>query len=917
MAEFYLADVNTFSGEHAPLSVFNPGDITVTEAPGSLRLQYTGGGLWEGGDAPSVYEAVADCNGLPRKWSTRIDSLTTGAGYYDARSGLILWGANLGADYAEYLAIVLMRYASGGKRRIQVQMRGFNIYDSYDWVDADLPIGLQIEEAVRFDEGAGIFRYITRWKKNVVDRETMLDANGWIELFDTGDRPETHMGRSWGSKYIGTVNWYFAPADVYYSEWATQAYDSSPPVLTDESPEDGSTEVSLRPAFHFRAVDTDSGINDLATSVTIAGRLAYSGGAAQDGFTVTKAAISGGYEYTIACVTAFAPLASIIWSVHCEDNAGNEADALFTFETAMAYAVKTRIAALYVDDLRYEDLSGSIAVINTMPADDESNVKADWPVQLQIVSLVNTALDPSAKVYFFSTLNGTRALVYDQAAGGFQTGYSGTATVRKSPGSGVDDELVLSIQPAVAFDSLDCIVVEVEAKLSGWTVPWSTSYDFTVEDLTSAALEEIFWLTPKRARVKFNETVSQSTAPGGAQFVKHFQSSVTVTDSSHVHVAGAELDSSHVGYYFHLAGSATPTNNVARLVTAVNATACELTLSPADLVSDDGADLDEAGAVVNRRTIRGTLSAYKLEHRPELEGLDYPSNSAERIQVGYAPLITAASPVLTSELPVGEDPDRYVYLDFRQPISIGRKYRLSFLGIEDAAGNTPATAATLDFTAPIFGYPSGRIGYWHRVCLPMTDQQDDLEAGGYLRRMAVTLQDGMNVLWMGTDQVQYLNDPYRCPEEWLEHLLYNLGNPFKFPLETVHIKRRLAAALQAFYKGIGGERAIEDMLYLLLGYRMTIRAFIEADAWILGTSKLGYDTALAPGTTWARNCYEIDTNGVTLTDAERRIVRDVATWADPVDMHLIRIVEPGTDPSYESNYWVLGYSALGHNTKLR
>ena len=586
--------------------------------------------------------------------------------------------------------------------------------------------------------------------------------------------------------------------------------------------------------------------------------------------------------------------------------------------------VRTKIGGLYVDDLRYSDPSSTIALINTIPADTETDVATFQVIDLHVVCLVAAALIPNVKVWITRTGTGVRDLAYDQGAGGFQAGYTGTGVVRTSIGSALDDELILSIQPDVAFDSLDTILIEVMAFAGGYPDPSELSYSFTIEDITAPELDEILWLTPRKCRVKFDEPVSTLTTPGGSLFSFYTAGNVEVISASQIRIPGATLLSSWAGLWCSLHGSAYTTNNRYRPVASVNSSTYTITLDVSgdygSLIPDDGQDRDSSGILVRSRDIGCGVSPWNISARLSSEGSTELPQSSERIQCSFLPTVISVEGLTASEIAPGETLSRYVYLIWHDDISLGRLYTLRADGIQDVWQNAMA-ASTINFTSPTFGSPPLRMKLWQDGLIPATDRLGDEAGSGDLRRLVVVLQDLLNVLWYRVDRLQYLMDPDFCPDAWLDHFLYNLGNPFRFPLETTYIKRKLIAGLIGFYKGVGTVEGIEEMLYVLLGIWFTIRPYVTADGWILGDAVygiLGYTTICGPSTEFARNSYEV-VSPVDLTDEELRIVVDVCTWADPINMHLVRVIMPSTmsgSTTASTNYWILGTHILGSSTIL-
>lgn len=575
--------------------------------------------------------------------------------------------------------------------------------------------------------------------------------------------------------------------------------------------------------------------------------------------------------------------------------------------------------ALYIDELYRIDDPAHIAVINAMPQDSETDVPIDDPIRLHVASFDNQALNATVKVWITRSTNQLRVLAYDQAGGGFQPGYSGArsaATVRSSPDSGVNDELVLVIHQETDFTSLEAIIVEVEATNAGGE-SLATSYAFTIEDLTAPTIEEVLWLTPRKCRVKFDEPVSTAVTPGGSRFAYAVKSGAAVMSENRIALPGTDTSEAWVGAWVSIANSY-PENAGPWQVLAVDTGTASmgdkiLTLN-GTLIEDDGIDRNQAGTVVQRRDILASVSSYYLEARLSAEGGGENEGPDAAIQCAFCPVVIAASLPEVADLPAGEDQRQYVYLEFHDDISIRRLYALHAKGVEDIFENA-CTDVSLNFQAPSFGSPTKRLGMWSDGIVSTDDRKLDLERDSYLRKLAVVLQDLINVLWYRIDELAYMDDAGRCAYDWVDHLLYERGNPFRFPIDTETLRRRVANALPGFYKKVGTTSGITDMLYLLLGIEFTILPYINSSYWQIGFSTLGIETVLGPGTAWARNAYEV-VSPVVLTDEQRKIVTTVCEWSDPADMHLARVIDSSIEMPVSPVYWTLGFSTLGFSTTL-
>lgn len=565
-----------------------------------------------------------------------------------------------------------------------------------------------------------------------------------------------------------------------------------------------------------------------------------------------------------------------------------------------------------------------LLLLNTVPEDGETGVPIEELVRLHVVALDGIALDQTVQVYITRASEGVRRLAYDQADGGFKSPYNGsksTATVVTSPGSAVQDELWLQIDHTGDYYSLEPVLVEVYASSGSSTHSMYTSYSFIIEDLTAPVIEEILWLGPRKCRLRFDEPLNTASTPGGSAFTTADLGSVEFGPGSTQGVAtkliklgGTTPLSSWVGYYFTGAGSCYPQNHTPQLITAIDASAKTIQIASLDYKTDDGRDFDEQNNLVRQRTLKGSISPYRFTARLSEEGASEPDYSAEKVQCAYCPIVVAAEVPDAADVPAANDYRQYVTLTLEDDISYGRLYKIHAVKVEDIWDNA-TTDAELDFQSPWFGAPTDRLKMWANGLIPATDRTDDLQNNQMLRKIVVVIQDVLNMLWQRTDQLQFLNDPDRCPDEWVDYLLYDLANPFRFPLESTEQKRLLAASLSGFYRRVGVEQGIEALLFTLLGINFEITPYVEGDYWTLGTSRLGLTTILGPGEAWARNAYEI-ASPVDLTDAQRRIVTDVATWGDPYNMHLARITEPSTSSPSIPTYWTLGTSALGLTTTL-
>ena len=575
-------------------------------------------------------------------------------------------------------------------------------------------------------------------------------------------------------------------------------------------------------------------------------------------------------------------------------------------------AIRVPLGSLLVDHNRLSDVVPELLVINEIPQEDETGVPLDAIVYMTAVCIQAEAINRMQVWIADLGDTGVLELAYDLNAGGFQAGYSGTASLQASPGSGVNDELALAIARAARFTSQSSIRVEVYVTTA--MREFRGAYNFTTVDETAPQIENVVWLSPRRARVMFDEAMDVSTSLA----CTFADEGVEILDELDVQLLTQTPQASWVGMWAGLTGSIYPSNNGYRPVLGINAALRTVRLgSETDLlVPDTGIDLSDQGAVLRDRKLRLSISPYRLLALLLEEAAAYTANDPERVQCAYEPIVVSVNAPQADEIPIGDNASRYAVVDFHDDISIGRLYRFKALGVKDALGNTAIDPGALfDFLSPTFGYPADRISL--ADLLPEEYWDEDMLNEQILRSIIVVLQDLFNQMWSRVEEMQYYHDADRCPDRLLPFLLHHRGNPFRFPIDTEHFQRRVADGLDQMKRIVGTETGIEDIIRLLLpDVPCDVRPYLTSyDGWIMDESILSYTTVLAPGSPYYRNSYEI-VAPFALTEEQLRIVVDAARWADPVNAHLIRVLEP-SDPGYDTVFWVMNISALNFSTRLK
>jgi phage tail-like protein len=389
-------------------------------------------------------------------------------------------------------------------------------------------------------------------------------------------------------------------------------------------------------------------------------------------------------------------------------------------------------------------------------------------------------------------------------------------------------------------------------------------------------------------------TLYAKTLSGGFEFVA----------PNKLRISNLVPDAEWIGYWLGATGSCYPQNNVYFKIAEVDAANKEITLTVDKPIKDDtGVDADSDGNIVRNRVLRGVITSYKLAADPDSE--------TDAVTCAYAPVVTEIREPQSIEIPLSADSRQYSIITLHDDISIGRCYTIHLAKVKNEYDIEAEDTSIYEFVSDTFGSPADRIKLWD--FMPELDKQEDTEAEQQLQKMAVVLQDLLNVLWHRSDSIKYLYDPDNAPDSWIPYLLYTLGNPFRMPLDILQ-QRRLCSVLSAIYKQVGTAKIIEDTLTFFLGGTFIVQTYQTANWWTLNTSVLGTTTVLGPSTKYGKNAYEIISSRA-LTEDERRYVTHIARTLDPLYMHLIRIVEPG-DTSGTLTYWTLSMSGLGYGSEL-
>jgi phage tail-like protein len=275
--------------------------------------------------------------------------------------------------------------------------------------------------------------------------------------------------------------------------------------------------------------------------------------------------------------------------------------------------------------------------------------------------------------------------------------------------------------------------------------------------------------------------------------------------------------------------------------------------------------------------------------------------------------VPAVTANITAAVAIGE---AIVDLTVDIELSFGALYRLTLDNVTDLAGNAIDPALRIiefkGFQPPV---PAGRsFQLWDMF--PLFDRRrDERLAGRPLRKFVLILQDVTNLLLCEIDRWTEIIDIDLAPEQFLDAILCDLGNPFTFVDLDVNAKRRLARILVDIYKEKGTSEGIVNAIRFFLGIEVEIDPINCRTYWQIGLHQLNLNTVIGPGIgspLWY-SFYII--SPVILTDEQRSIMLQIATYMKAAHEHILGIIEPGSDTDPKSR-WIIGVSLMGGTTIL-
>lgn len=574
-------------------------------------------------------------------------------------------------------------------------------------------------------------------------------------------------------------------------------------------------------------------------------------------------------------------------------------------------------AGAFYLDLAYEQdgsILGNPIIINNFPHDDEVGVPAAdingaHPLHLTVVDIVGTdglkagqtniyAVIGYLATYSSPTGSDSSSIetaddlievkvkdeisISEEVLMGIKEGvFNGTtfssdwdsdssySAVASDGGLTIDEHRFILVKES-AFLSLQTVVLEVYAETDNVSPDvLSTSYRFTIEDLTKPELISVATLGLKTLIVTFNEAMTQGTGVAGdATRIKDISGGVAIYPPegslpARIVTSREIFESSDVGLYLGIAGAENALNNdIFQIVSFISETMVEI--SSIDVI----AETLPIDAIV-------TVSPYRVNGIPDSE-----------LVIPYFNPVVIAAEMISSE---------QVELTLHTEITPNRAYNFYGTSVEDLNGNA-LDPVYIEFVTEALNIPVERENEGFNIpeMIPWGNRRPEEDATRDLARFLNCLDEVFQLLLYDIDRFPDIIDIDLLEGGNLDAMLVHLGAPFSFSGSLSEAeKRRLAAILVDAYKRKGIEVGMEAMIAYVLGFNVDVRPYYDPDSfWILGLSALGSDTVLGPGSEFLKYSFEVESS-INLTETQRRRLVEIVEWMKPAHTHFVRLLEPG------------------------
>jgi phage tail-like protein len=254
-------------------------------------------------------------------------------------------------------------------------------------------------------------------------------------------------------------------------------------------------------------------------------------------------------------------------------------------------------------------------------------------------------------------------------------------------------------------------------------------------------------------------------------------------------------------------------------------------------------------------------------------------------------------------------------------MTMAATYRVTVHNAYDLQENViNASANFADFSAYRCIAPAGRsLNLWEKIP-QMNRRDDDSSVDQPLRKFILCLQDVVDLLLCEIDHWTDIIDLDIAPEQFVDAILTDLGNPFLFVDLSLTQKRKLGRILVPIYKQKGTAEGVINAIRFFTGVEVTLDIFNYRDFWQIGIHNLNVNTIIGPGIGSPLWYSFFIVSTTILTDEQRDIMFKIADYMKCAHEHIVGIREPngtpGDDGPGTKTYWRIGVHLLGTETIL-
>lgn len=239
-------------------------------------------------------------------------------------------------------------------------------------------------------------------------------------------------------------------------------------------------------------------------------------------------------------------------------------------------------------------------------------------------------------------------------------------------------------------------------------------------------------------------------------------------------------------------------------------------------------------------------------------------------------------------------------------MTFGAAYELTVSGLLDIAGNAHVVAPdnVVEFAGFLPPFPAGRRFLLADFIPAMNHAEDATED---LAKVLSCVQEVTNVLLCTVDEWGRILDPDVAPEQFVDAMLTEMGNPFTaFELSEVD-KRRLLRVLVRLYQLKGTQPGIVAAVLFFTGVDVTVRTY-AGTGFVIGSDTVG-SGVLGPDQAGLYS-YKV-VSPVVLTAAQRTQIQILAEYMQVAHEHYLGTVEPFISVPPDHVVLGQGYSRLG------